>query len=426
MNRVLGLILLAIFFCAQGFCATAAKTVYDVVELTVPADDDRVFITDVSAVYGQQTKYIKKSVLTAESDPIFSVSDVAKVTSTDISNWDSAYGWGNHASAGYYDSLSDIQSAVTNDFHNLGGTDLVNDADYDPANELPVAGNDIDVSTATVSIEPQLDYVTTINRATDGDLTLSTSADGDNIILSPMGNVGIGTSTASTKLTVNGVVTATGGTSTDWNAKQSALTNSAGLASALSDEVGTGYAVFNASPNFSGNVAIGTTSTSKPLKVIGEIESDSLTVESNIVDFGDVTDGYVLTFDTGTNTWSGAEIVGGGTIDGSGTQYMLATWDDTDTLTDSIIYDNGTNVGIGTTTTTAVLTVDGGVAIGGSGNCGIGTTIMPYNLTVSGTIGASTSITINSCTLVEDADATCDSGTKLGENNSRALCMTCA
>lgn len=50
-------------------------------------------------------------------------------------NWDSAYGWGNHADAGYYDSLSDLQGAVTNDFHNLGGTDLDTDekVKYDAA-----------------------------------------------------------------------------------------------------------------------------------------------------------------------------------------------------------------------------------------------------------------------------------------------------
>lgn len=36
----------------------------------------------------------------------------------------------------WYDSLADLQGAVSNDFHNLGGTDAVNDADYNPANEL--------------------------------------------------------------------------------------------------------------------------------------------------------------------------------------------------------------------------------------------------------------------------------------------------
>lgn len=39
--------------------------------------------------------------LTSESDPIFSASDAAGISSTDISNWNTAFGWGNHAAAGY-------------------------------------------------------------------------------------------------------------------------------------------------------------------------------------------------------------------------------------------------------------------------------------------------------------------------------------
>ena len=39
--------------------------------------------------------------LTAETDPVFAASDAASVTAAKISNWDTAYGWGNHASAGY-------------------------------------------------------------------------------------------------------------------------------------------------------------------------------------------------------------------------------------------------------------------------------------------------------------------------------------
>jgi hypothetical protein len=48
----------------------------------------------------------------AETDPIFSASDAFGITSTDIGNWDDAFGWGNHASAGYLTTV-DI-SANTN------------------------------------------------------------------------------------------------------------------------------------------------------------------------------------------------------------------------------------------------------------------------------------------------------------------------
>ena len=45
--------------------------------------------------------------LTAESDPVFTASAASGITSTKITNWDTAYGWGNHASAGYITSESD-------------------------------------------------------------------------------------------------------------------------------------------------------------------------------------------------------------------------------------------------------------------------------------------------------------------------------
>ena len=44
--------------------------------------------------------------MTTESDPVFSASEAANITSTDTTNWDTAFGWGNHASAGYLTTLS--------------------------------------------------------------------------------------------------------------------------------------------------------------------------------------------------------------------------------------------------------------------------------------------------------------------------------
>ena len=54
--------------------------------------------------------------LTTETDPVFTASDAYGIDSTDISNWDEAHGWGNHAGAGYaldshnhtLDSLSNV------------------------------------------------------------------------------------------------------------------------------------------------------------------------------------------------------------------------------------------------------------------------------------------------------------------------------
>ena len=43
--------------------------------------------------------------LTTETDPVFSASEAANITSTDTTQWDTAYGWGDHASAGYLTAL---------------------------------------------------------------------------------------------------------------------------------------------------------------------------------------------------------------------------------------------------------------------------------------------------------------------------------
>ena len=50
-----------------------------------------------------------------------------------------------------------------------------------------------------------------------------------------------------------------------------------------------------------------------------------------------------------------------GIIDGSGTTNYVAKWTDTDTIGDSQIFDNGTNVGIGTASPAHKVDVDGGV-----------------------------------------------------------------
>ena len=45
-----------------------------------------------------------------ETDPVFAASDAAAVTAAKISNWDTAFGWGNHASAGYLTSYTETQT----------------------------------------------------------------------------------------------------------------------------------------------------------------------------------------------------------------------------------------------------------------------------------------------------------------------------
>ena len=54
----------------------------------------------------------------AETDPVYTASDAANVTSAKITNWDNAHGWGNHASSGY---LTNLGSAIVDaDFSAAG------------------------------------------------------------------------------------------------------------------------------------------------------------------------------------------------------------------------------------------------------------------------------------------------------------------
>ena len=117
----------------------------------------------------------------------------------------------------------------------------------------------------------------------------------------------------------------------------------------------------------SASVGIGTTSPSQKLHVSGNARVTGAYYDSNNLPG---TSGQVLSSTaTGTDWVSLSEISG---VDGTGTTNYLAKWSDTDTITNSVIYDNGTNVGIGTTSPSTKLQVDGGdLRVRDSGNVAI-------------------------------------------------------
>ena len=56
-----------------------------------------------------------------ETDPVYSASAASNVTTTKITNWDTSYGWGNHASVGYLTSeTSHADVVVDGDFASSG------------------------------------------------------------------------------------------------------------------------------------------------------------------------------------------------------------------------------------------------------------------------------------------------------------------
>jgi hypothetical protein len=65
--------------------------------------------------------------LTTETDPVFSASEAASITSTDTSNWDTAYGWGDHSSQGYLTSYTETDPVFSaSEAASITSTDTAN------------------------------------------------------------------------------------------------------------------------------------------------------------------------------------------------------------------------------------------------------------------------------------------------------------
>jgi hypothetical protein len=104
------------------------------------------------------------------------------------------------------------------------------------------------------------------------------------------------------------------------------------------------------------NVGIGTTTPSEKLHVSGNLRVTGTIIDSNN---SAGTSGQVLS-STGSGTdWVSLSEISG--VDGTGTANYVAKWSDTDTITNSQLFDNGTNVGIGTNSPNASykLTISG-------------------------------------------------------------------
>jgi hypothetical protein len=168
-----------------------------------------------------------------------------------------------------------------------------------------------------------------------------------NIAIMPTGNVGIGTTLPETKLDVAGGIIANQGINICSNPVGGYSFRGDGCYDTGMFSTSDGYLQFYTNggeriridPN--GNVGIGTMEPGQKLDVVG---------------------GYIRSntgFCIGTScitSWPS-----GGGVSGSGTTNYIAKWTGSTSLGNSIIYDNGTNVGIGTTPTNYRLTVNGSV-----------------------------------------------------------------
>lgn len=61
-----------------------------------------------------------------ESDPVFVASPAFNITGTQISNWDTAHSWGNHASAGYLTSFTETDPTVPSHVKTISTTNISN------------------------------------------------------------------------------------------------------------------------------------------------------------------------------------------------------------------------------------------------------------------------------------------------------------
>ena len=107
-----------------------------------------------------------------ESDPVFSASEAASITSADTTNWDAAYGWGNHASAGYLttvalNDVSDVTITTPSSGQVLkyNGTAWVNDTDSAPVTSVNGQTGVVSLSTTNISEGTNLYYTDARARA---------------------------------------------------------------------------------------------------------------------------------------------------------------------------------------------------------------------------------------------------------------------
>lgn len=98
----------------SGYGITDAMTTAHDADVITSAD-----ISNWNTAYGWGDHSVL-GYLTAETDPIFTASAAGGITATQVTNWDTAHGWGDHSTAGYITAETDpiftasAASAITN------------------------------------------------------------------------------------------------------------------------------------------------------------------------------------------------------------------------------------------------------------------------------------------------------------------------
>jgi len=183
--------------------------------------------------------------------------------------------------------------------------------------------------------------------------------------------VGIGTTSPAERLDVAGTAQMTGFKMSTGASNGYVLTSDAGgvgtwqavtgLPSGTSGQTlrhdGTNWVANSQLYNDGGNVGIGTTSPTQKLDVVGTVKMTGFRMPTG------ASTGYVLTSDAGgVGTWQVASGIGG-----SGTANYIPKFTGATTLGNSAIYQSASNVGIGTTSPTTTLHVQGDALVKSAG-----------------------------------------------------------
>ncbi len=156
------------------------------------------------------------------------------------------------------------------------------------------------------------------------------------------GNVGIGVTNPAYKLEISGKAYA----STELQANTAVMNTTSGYASFGSNSgttavrVGRDASLNDIIINADGNVGIGITNPSQKFETTGKVKFRSYGSGTNT---GTAT--YTLSVDSSGNVIETAN----SSLTGTGTTNYITKWSGTTALTNSLLYDDGTNVGIGTT-----------------------------------------------------------------------------
>jgi hypothetical protein len=133
--------------------------------------------------------------LTSESDPVFSSHTASSITASNVENWEEAYSWGDHATAGYLTGYSETDPLfASSPAAGVGATDITN------WNEAYSWGNHMLVGYLTSENDPKVGNITANYVPRWSGSSLETGVLYDN-----NGMVGVGTENPQAMLDVGGI-----------------------------------------------------------------------------------------------------------------------------------------------------------------------------------------------------------------------------